>query len=63
MRVVHVKWAQQVRSRDLKILKLFSSSFIVTKALTGEAVEHIKQVPVCKFLFDFGEYINLGYGV
>jgi uncharacterized protein len=55
---IEVKWAQQVRSSDLKMLKQFKNSFIVTKSLTDGTIEHIKHVPICKFLFDFEELLS-----
>ena len=54
---IEVKWAQQVKSNDLKMLKQFENSFIVTKSPIEGSVEHIKSVPVYKFLFDYKKYL------
>ncbi len=49
---IEVKWAEQIRPVDLKMLKQFSKSIILTKMLREGSVDQIKSMPVCRFLYD-----------
>ena len=50
---IEVKWAEQIRPADSKMLKQFKNSFVLTKNQSEGSLEHIQYVPVYKFLFDF----------
>ncbi len=50
---IEVKWSEQIRPADLKMLKQFKNSFVLTKNQKEGSLEHIQYVPVYKFLFDF----------
>lgn len=47
---IEVKWAEQVRSNDLKTLKQFKDSIILTKNKQHGIVDGIKSMPVYEFL-------------
>lgn len=49
---IEIKWANQLRPNDLKTLKLFQNSLILTKNPQEGTIEHIKCVPVYQFLYD-----------
>jgi len=47
---IEVKWAEQLRATDLKTLKQFNNSFILTKKNYHGTMENIKTLPVYEFL-------------
>lgn len=49
---IEVKWANQLRPNDLKTLKLFQNSLILTKNTHEGYIEHINCLPVYQFLYD-----------
>lgn len=49
---LEVKWSEQVRPIDLKILKQFKNSFLLTKANNTGVIDNINCIPVYRFLFD-----------
>jgi len=51
IQAIEVKWAEQVRSNDLKMLKIFNNSLILTKTLHQGQIENIKSIPVYQFLY------------
>lgn len=48
---IEVKWAEQIRAHDLKMLKLFKDSLILTKQSRSGQVDHIKSMSVYEFLY------------
>ncbi len=50
---IEVKWAEQIRPADLKMLKQFSTSVILTKMSQTGMIDHINSMPVYRFLYDF----------
>lgn len=53
---IEVKWANQVRANDLKMLKHFKNSIIVTKNRHNQRQDSIEAIPVAKFLYNLGRY-------
>lgn len=51
VQAIEVKWAEQVRSNDLKMLKHFSNSLILTKNLSSGKLDGIQSMPVYEFLY------------
>ncbi len=49
---VEVKWANQIRPTDLKMLKQFKNSIILTKQPFEGKIEEINALPVYKFLYE-----------
>ena len=49
---LEVKWAEQIRANDLKMLKQFHSASILTKHNHTGLIDGINSVPVSEFLFD-----------
>ncbi len=49
---IEVKWANQVRPNDLRMLKQFPNAKILTKQNISGNAEHIQSLPVYQFLFD-----------
>jgi len=55
VQAIEVKWSNQLRHTDLKTLKQFKNSTILTKqAFTGK-IEEIAAIPVYKFLYGIRE--------
>ncbi len=50
LQAIEMKWSEQLRSNDLKMLKQFKNSLILTKSLQSGKFENIKSMPVCLFL-------------
>jgi predicted AAA+ superfamily ATPase len=50
---IEIKWAEQIRPADLKMLKQFAKSIILTKMPQSGMIDHIKSMPVYRFLYDF----------
>jgi len=53
---LEVKWAEQVRASDLKMLKHFKNSIILTKKPLTSTIENIQSKPVYAFLYELDEY-------
>ena len=51
-KAIEVKWAKQVRANDLKMLKQFKHSMILTKSPQLGKIDHIVSVPVYQFLYE-----------
>ena len=51
---IEVKWAEQIRPNDLKMLKHFKNSIILTKNTQVGSIENIESMPVYQFLYDLG---------
>lgn len=49
---IEVKWAEQIRPSDLKMLKQFPKSIILTKTHQTGMIDHIKSMPVYRFLYE-----------
>ncbi|HVV69269.1 MAG TPA: ATP-binding protein [Gammaproteobacteria bacterium] len=50
IQAIEVKWSEQLRPIDLKILKQFKNSLILTKMAYSGVVKEIKSLPVYEFL-------------
>jgi len=50
---IEVKWSNQLRPHDLKLLKLFKKSVILTKTPVSGTLEGIQCLPVYDFLMNF----------
>ena len=50
IQAIEVKWSEQLRPSDLKILKQFNNSVILTKNAQEGKIDHIKSMPVLEFL-------------
>lgn len=50
---IEIKWAEQMRPTDLKMLKQFPHSKILTKLPQSGVIDHIQSMPVYRFLYDF----------
>ena len=50
---IEVKWAEQIRPADFKMLKQFKKSIILTKTVQSGMVDHIKAMPVYQFLYEY----------
>lgn len=50
---VEVKWANQIKPSDLKMLKQFNNAMIVTKNTSGK-IDDIISIPVSQFLYEIG---------
>lgn len=48
---IEVKWSQQLRSNDFKMLKYFKNSLILGKNDQEGALDHIQVMPVYRFLY------------
>ncbi len=55
VQAIEVKWSEQLRASDLKMLKQFKNSFILTKNSQVGMIEDINSMPVYLFL---NEYID-----
>lgn len=51
VQAIEVKWAEQVRANDLKMLKQFKNSMILTKTSETGMIENIQSMPVYQFLW------------
>lgn len=51
VQAIEVTWAAQVRANDLKALKQFSNSLILTKLGQRGKIDHIDTLPVYRFLY------------
>ncbi|MFN3234910.1 MAG: ATP-binding protein [Gammaproteobacteria bacterium] len=51
-RAIEVKWSSQLRANDLKMLKQFDDSIVLTKNLAEGSIEHTLSMPVWKFLLE-----------
>jgi uncharacterized protein len=51
IQAIEVKWANQIKPTDLKMLKHFKHALILTKQQAGD-IEHIQAIPVDDFLYD-----------
>ena len=51
IKAIEVKWANQIRSNDLKTLKQFKNSVILGKGVREGVEEDITLMPVCTFLY------------
>lgn len=52
VKAIEVKWSEQVRAVDLKMLKTFKNSMILTKTPQQGTIENIQSIPVYAFLYD-----------
>lgn len=50
---IEVKWTGQVRSNDLKQIKKYKNSFIVTKGREDGSIENVRTIPLPLFLLTF----------
>lgn len=50
VQAIEIKWSNQLRSNDLKTLKSFDNSLILTKTPHVGQIEHITSIPVYEFL-------------
>lgn len=55
LQAFEVKWGEQIRPVDLKMLKQFRQPFILTKIPYKGQVDHIKSIPVYEFLYQLPE--------
>ncbi len=55
VQAIEVKWAEQVRPADLKLLKNFTHSTVLSKQKVKGSIEHIKSIPVDQFLLSIDE--------
>ena len=51
LQAIEVKWSNKLKSNDLKMLKQFKNSLILGKVLNEGFIDHIKSMPVYKFLY------------
>ncbi|NGX51754.1 MAG: hypothetical protein KR126chlam5_00037 [Candidatus Anoxychlamydiales bacterium] len=51
IQALEVKWSNQIKSNDLKMLKQFKNSTILGKSLSEGYIDHIKSIPLYKFLY------------
>ncbi|NGX49190.1 MAG: hypothetical protein K940chlam5_00786 [Candidatus Anoxychlamydiales bacterium] len=51
IQALEVKWSNQIKSHDLKMLKQFKNSTILGKSTNEGLIDHIKCIPVYKFLY------------
>lgn len=49
---IEIKWSNQIRPNDLKMLQHFSNSFILTKLETLKKIDGIQAIPVYDFLYE-----------
>lgn len=54
IQAIEVKWTNQLRPQDLKALKQFKNSVILSKILHTGNIENIKTISVFQFLYDLG---------
>jgi len=52
IQAIEVKWSNQLRQSDLKMLKQFNNSVILTKQTFKGKIEEIEALPVFQFLYD-----------
>jgi len=50
VQAIEIKWAKQIRATDLKMLKQFNNSIILTKRPHPGNIENIQSLPVYQFL-------------
>lgn len=55
VQAIEVKWAEDIKPNDLKMLKHFDDSLILTKRLGGQ-IDHIQSLPVYQFLFELEKF-------
>ncbi len=55
MQAIEVKWTEQLRPNDLKMLHQFKNSLILTKKIHTGAVENIQSLPVYQFLYQMDD--------
>jgi hypothetical protein len=48
---IEIKWTEQMRPADLKMLKQFPHSIILTKLSQSGVIDHIRSMPVWEFLY------------
>jgi predicted AAA+ superfamily ATPase len=53
---IEVKWSNQLRASDLKMLQLFTNSLILGKSTTAGNINDIQSVPVYQFLNQIHDY-------
>jgi uncharacterized protein len=54
IQAIEVKWSNQIRPADLKMLREFKNSLILTKSPGTRIIENIKSLPVYQFLYNMG---------
>lgn len=52
VQAIEIKWAESIRPNDLKMLKHFDDSLILTKYSFSGVIENIQSLPVYEFLFN-----------
>lgn len=53
---IEIKWSNQIRPNDLKILKQFSNSLILGKTAQTGSVDTVELLPVYQFLYEMNKY-------
>jgi predicted AAA+ superfamily ATPase len=56
---IEVKWTNQLRSHDLKMLKQWKSSMILGKTSQSGLFEGIRLLPVYQFLYEIESFFNI----
>ncbi len=51
IKAIEIKWAEQIRANDLKMLRQFNNSLILTKAPHAGKIENVQSMPVYQFLY------------
>jgi len=51
IQALEVKWSNQIKSNDLKMLKQFKNSTILGKSSSEGTIDNIKSIPLYKFLY------------
>jgi len=52
---IEVKWSEQVRANDFKMLKQFENAYLLGKNINVEKSSNIKYMPVYQFLYELKE--------